>query len=80
MTRRTKTALYWIIGIATAFAGVALARLIAPHYTEKIGAILTTIGHLLALAGLLVIAFGVRQRVWAKRDEAKSPPPQEGHE
>ncbi len=66
MTQRTKTALYWGIGIATAFGGVAIARWVAPHYEGKTAAYLAAGGQLLALMGLVVIAFGVRQRVWRK--------------
>lgn len=66
MTQRKKTALYWIIGIATAFGGVAVARIMAPHCTGKTAAYLSAGGQLMALMGLVVIAFGVRQRVWAR--------------
>jgi hypothetical protein len=64
MTRRTKTVLYWTAGIAISLAGVATVRLVAPQYAGRPAAILGAIGHLVALAGLLVIAIGVRQRVW----------------
>lgn len=69
MTRPAKTALYWISGIATSLLGVALVRLVAPQLAEKPAAILGAIGHIVALAGLVVIAIGVRQRVWEQGAE-----------
>ncbi|AWI09881.1 hypothetical protein [Ereboglobus luteus] len=79
MTRPAKTALYWIIGIATSLAGVAIVRLVAPQFDAKPSAILGSIGHIVALGGLVVIAFGVRQRVWAQSVEngAKTKPDSE---
>ena len=71
MTLRAKTALYWIAGIVTAFGGVAIARWIAPHYEGKTAAYLAAGGQLLALMGLVIIAFGVRQRVWRKPEDEK---------
>ncbi|MDR1011536.1 MAG: hypothetical protein LBM04_10530 [Opitutaceae bacterium] len=73
MSQHAKTTLYWIIGIATAFGGVAIVRLVAPRYAEKTAAYLSAGGQLMALMGLVVIAFGVRQRVWQKRAENLAP-------
>ena len=54
---------YWLIGTVVAVVGVIIARLVAPHYTEKTQTALTSFGRLLSFAGLIVIAFGVNKRV-----------------
>ncbi|MBI5380946.1 MAG: hypothetical protein HZA31_03500 [Opitutae bacterium] len=60
---------YWIGGTLAAFGGVALARLVAPSLEGKIRVYVTLAGQLLALAGLLVICIGVRQRLRATPEE-----------
>ena len=53
----------WVAGTLVAFAGVALARFVAPSLsgTERLGTTLT--GQLLALGGLFIICLGVRRRI-----------------
>lgn len=53
---------YWIAGIASAFIGVVLARVAAPHFAEKTSAIVKVAGQFLAIIGLFVIALGVSRR------------------
>ncbi len=59
MTPRTRTALHWIAGAIIALGGGALV-LFTP---EEGTVVLRVFGHLLAGAGLLVIAVGVRKRL-----------------
>lgn len=59
---------YWIAGLATAFAGVALVRLIGPSLHGPFQIAVTFAGQLLALAGLFIICLGVRRRI--QRTEA----------
>jgi hypothetical protein len=54
---------YWIIGTATAFLGVALARVSAPYFHGGLRFGFTLAGQLLALAGLFIIGLGVRRRI-----------------
>lgn len=52
---------HWILGVALALVGVALARLVAPSVAS--GRIAwTLIGHALALSGLMAIALGTRRK------------------
>jgi hypothetical protein len=55
----------WIIGTAVAFAGVLVTRLVAPHFVHPARAWLAVIGELGGLAGLAIIALGVRRRLRA---------------
>lgn len=52
----------WIVGSVLAFGGVALARLVAPHFQSTLRILATLGGQLLALGGLFVICLGVRRR------------------
>ena len=57
------TRVYWIAGTLTAFAGVAIARLLAPALQPAAlskGGI--AFGHLMALVGLFVILLGTRKK------------------
>lgn len=54
---------WWIAGLALAAAGVAATRVLAPHLAEPMRAVVAAGGQLLALFGLVVIAFGVHRRV-----------------
>jgi hypothetical protein len=61
MTTLKKRA-HWIGGTLIAFAGVGLARLLAPTLPSGFVPGATVAGHLLALGGLLFIAMGTRVR------------------
>jgi uncharacterized membrane protein YdcZ (DUF606 family) len=54
---------YWAAGTLAAFAGVGLARLVAPHLAPTARIACTVGGQLLALAGLIIISVGVSRRV-----------------
>lgn len=54
---------YWIAGTLIALAGVALARLVAPSLGSPTRLYCTVGGQLLALAGLVLLAYGVSRRV-----------------
>jgi hypothetical protein len=54
---------YWISGIVIALTGVILARLIAPHLSEKTAIFVKVAGQLIAIVGLVVIPIGVSRRV-----------------
>lgn len=62
---------YWVAGVALAAAGLAVVRLIGPTLTghTRVAAVLG--GELVALTGLLVICFGVSQRI--RREETGGP-------
>ncbi|MDR0901765.1 MAG: hypothetical protein LBM92_03235 [Opitutaceae bacterium] len=55
---------YWVGGIALALAGALAVRFLASGLAETPRAIAATAGHLAAGAGLMLIAIGVRKRVW----------------
>ena len=57
------SARHWLAGLALAAAGVALARLVAPGFADRARAAVALSGELLALAGLFVIAHGIRRRL-----------------
>jgi drug/metabolite transporter superfamily protein YnfA len=57
------SARYWIAGTALAFAGVAVARVVAPGYEARTRAALALTGQLVALAGLAIILLGIRRRL-----------------
>ena len=59
---KSKKRLHWIGGTLIAFAGVAIARLLAPTLPPGIVPGATVAGHLLALGGLLFISMGTRVR------------------
>jgi len=54
---------FWVAGTLAAFAGVALARLIAPQLAQSSRIACMVGGQLLALAGLTIISVGVSRRV-----------------
>ncbi|AHF89290.1 hypothetical protein OPIT5_02465 [Opitutaceae bacterium TAV5] len=61
----------WIAGVTAALAGALLVRLVTPALAPdhaRAAAVLSTAGHLLALAGLGIICFGVSRRL--RRDGA----------
>jgi hypothetical protein len=53
---------YWWIGTATAFAGVAVARLVAGRFADPEQTYIRAAGVLLALGGLFVIMLGTRRK------------------
>jgi len=53
---------YWIAGSIAAFAGVALAREVAPQMAATARIWCTVGGQVLALTGLLIICVGVSRR------------------
>lgn len=57
------SARYWIAGTVLAFAGVAVARLVAPGFEGRVRAAIALTGQLVALGGLLVILLGIRRRL-----------------
>ena len=64
---------HWVIGTALAVVGVVVARVIAPGLHERMHSGVAATGQIIALAGLVVICFGVRRRVWSSGAEAPSP-------
>jgi hypothetical protein len=54
---------HWINGSFIAFLGVVLVRVVAPALDGRLRLASMLAGQLIALAGLLVIALGVRRRV-----------------
>lgn len=57
------SARHWLIGTALAFGGVAINRLAAPVFTGRTAAGVALLGELLGLAGLWIIAAGIRKRL-----------------
>jgi hypothetical protein len=55
----------WIAGTLVAATGVSLARLVAPQLDDPARSGLTVVGQLLGVAGLFLIAWGVRRRLRA---------------
>lgn len=53
----------WIAGIATAAAGVLLARVVAPSLDGVASVLVNVGGQLLAVGGLFIICLGVRRRI-----------------
>ena len=53
----------WLIGTLIAFVGVAVARLVAPTMPADQQMLVTLGGRLLAVAGLLVLMFGIHRRI-----------------
>jgi hypothetical protein len=56
---------HWVVGTVLALAGGLVARLIAPGLADPARGFAAAAGHAAAGLGLLVIALGVRKRVWA---------------
>ena len=59
-TLRDKT--YWIAGTFVGLLGVAIVRLLAPGLPETMSRLMAVIGYLLALSGIVTIAWGIRNR------------------
>lgn len=61
------SARFWLAGLALAVVGVALAREVAPRLgdAERARALVALAGEIAALAGLFVIALGIRRRARA---------------
>lgn len=57
------SARHWIAGTVLAFAGVAVARVVAPDFAGRTRALLLLTGQLVALGGLLIIVLGIRRRL-----------------
>jgi hypothetical protein len=57
------SARHWIVGTALAFAGVTVARLVAPGLEGRSRAGVALFGQLVALGGLLIIILGIRRRL-----------------
>lgn len=55
---------HWIAGTVLALAGGLAARFVAPGLAESARGPVAAIGHAAAGLGLLVIALGIRKRVW----------------
>jgi hypothetical protein len=63
---------FWIAGTFVALAGVALARGVAPSLGSPARLYCTVGGQLLALSGLVLLAYGVSRRV--RRDGESAQP------
>lgn len=58
------SARHWLAGLALATLGVAVNRLLAPAFPAgQLRAAIALSGELVALAGLAVIALGIRRRL-----------------
>lgn len=66
------SARHWIAGTVLAFAGVAVARLVAPGFEGRTRALLALTGQLVALGGLWVIVLGIRRRLQRAGADAKT--------
>ena len=60
MQRRPKV-FYWALGTATALAGVAVARLLAPQLTGSYQSLTFYLGAAIAIAGIFVFALGSKR-------------------
>ena len=54
---------YWIAGTAIAFVGVLCARIVPGMFDEGMRPIITTVGIVIAIAGLFVITLGTRKKI-----------------
>lgn len=73
------SARHWLAGLALAFAGVSVNRLLAPAFAPgHARAAFALVGELAALTGLVVIMFGIRRRI-RLAERALSPAPTETH-
>jgi len=68
---------YWIAGVLTALAGVAVARIVAPAlHSSQVSICMTIVGQLVAISGLFIVMLGTRKRYRAmKRDQEESVDP-----
>ena len=70
------SARHWIFGVAIAFAGVAISRVVAPGFDGRIHAMVALAGQFVALGGLFVILLGIRRRL--NRATPEDPPAASG--
>jgi hypothetical protein len=63
---------HWISGTLLALAGVAISRLLAPGFEERVRAWLMAGGQFVALSGLFIILMGIRRRL--RLANAEAPP------
>jgi len=63
------SARHWLSGIAIAFTGVAISRLLASGFDGRAHALIALTGQLVAIGGLTIILFGIRRRI--RRDLEK---------
>jgi hypothetical protein len=54
--------IYWWVGTAVAFLGVAVTRLLAGQFAQDVQHYVKGTGVLLALSGLFIIMLGTRRR------------------
>lgn len=67
------SARHWLAGIAIAFTGVALSRLVASGLDDpRARAAVALCGQFIALGGLLVIILGIRRRLRNHASDAGS--------
>lgn len=57
---------WWLGGVALAAVGVILVRIAAPSLSGATRPVMEITGQLMALGGLVVIAFGVSRRMHRK--------------
>jgi hypothetical protein len=62
---------YWLTGTVVALIGVAAVRLIAPELSGPTGKAVTVAGYIFSMAGIAVIAFGVKRRTEADQADAE---------
>jgi len=62
---------YWLTGTVVALIGLAAVRLIAPELSGTTGKSVTVAGYIFSMAGIAVIAFGVKRRVEADHVDAE---------
>jgi hypothetical protein len=63
---------YWLTGMVVALIGVAAVRLIAPGLSGTTGKAITLAGGIFSMAGIAVIALGVKRRAEAEQGAAES--------
>jgi hypothetical protein len=61
---------YGLTGTVVALNGVAAARLMAPELSGPAGKAVTVAGYIFSMAGIAVIAFGVKRRAEADQGDA----------
>lgn len=64
---------YWTLGILAAAAGIILTRVIAPQFAPKTAAIAKVSGQVIAIAGLVIIAVGIKRRRRGAADDDSTP-------
>jgi len=61
---------YWITGVAAALIGILLARAVAPQFSGRSKTLVNVAGQLMAMGGLIVIAFGISRRGSTSEEDA----------